>query len=190
MARPSQTELAVLGALSVQPMSGYEVRQAIADSIGHFWRESFGQIYPTLKRLELEGLVVRTEPGRTSGSRFALAPAGADRLRDLLARPFEPSPQRNGLLLRLFFGNHLDPARRRELVEQALAEAEERLATFERIREEIHAETAEATRDRGGPDPGLPYRLITLSAGEHAARAQADWARETLAFLDADSLAP
>jgi DNA-binding PadR family transcriptional regulator len=48
MPRSSQTETAVLGALSVMPMTGYALREAIRDVLGHFWSESFGQIYPTL----------------------------------------------------------------------------------------------------------------------------------------------
>ena len=66
-ARPSQTEMAVLGALSVQPMTAYAMREAIRDVLGHFWSESFGQIYPTLKRLAGEALI---EPvGSTSAGR-------------------------------------------------------------------------------------------------------------------------
>jgi hypothetical protein len=53
------------------------LREAIRDVLGHFWRESFGQIYPALAGLERKGFVQR------SGS------------------------ARNGLLLRLFFGRTL-----------------------------------------------------------------------------------
>ena len=55
MARRSQTELAVLGALSTGPMSGYELRAAISEVLGHFWHESYGQIYPCLAALEEAG---------------------------------------------------------------------------------------------------------------------------------------
>jgi len=51
MARGRQTELAVLGALSVQPMTGYAVREEIRQLLGHFWSESYGQIYPALAEL-------------------------------------------------------------------------------------------------------------------------------------------
>ena len=67
MSRHGTTELAVLGALSVEPMSGYAVRAAITGTLGHFWSESFGQIYPTLARLESERLVVRDGDGREIG---------------------------------------------------------------------------------------------------------------------------
>ena len=48
----------LLGLLNVEPMSGYDLGQTIRGSIGHFWNESYGQIYPNLKRLAVDGLVV------------------------------------------------------------------------------------------------------------------------------------
>ena len=45
MARPSQTDLAVLAALSIGPMTGYALRETITTELGSFWSESFGQIY-------------------------------------------------------------------------------------------------------------------------------------------------
>src|SRR5688572_24713505 len=106
MGRTSQTETAVLGALSVEPMTGYAVREAIRDVLGHFWSESFGQIYPTLDRLEGDGLVRRRGSDRPGSSVFAITGKGTRRLKELLARPIQPDPPRNGLMLRLFFGRH------------------------------------------------------------------------------------
>ena len=74
MARASQTETAVLGALSVMPMTGYALREAIRDVLGHFWSESFGQIYPALGELEQRGHVQRVGSGRTGASTFAITP--------------------------------------------------------------------------------------------------------------------
>src|ERR1019366_1251270 len=103
MPRHSQTEIAVLGGLSVEPMTGYGLRAAIAETLGYFWSESFGQIYPTLGRLEEEGMVRREAAGKTSGSVFEITEMGLARLRSLLAEPIASSLPRNGLLLRLFF---------------------------------------------------------------------------------------
>ena len=178
MSRQSQTELAVLGALSVEPMTGYALRQAITGTLGHFWSESFGQIYPTLARLEAEGLIAPRAEGRTSGQVFALTRTGRRRLVALLREPIAPAPPRNGTLLRLFFADLLAPEDRRTLVEEARDRAAESLARLAVLRAELEAEIA------SGADPGAPYRLMTLSAGEHAARAQVAWAQETLAELD------
>ena len=119
MARHSQTEVAVLGALSTGPMTGYEVRRAITEVLGHFWHESYGQIYPCLAALEQSGAVRRSGRGRTSGTVFQITPAGEDRLRALLAEPHTSTPARNGLLLRLFFGAHLADGEAQHLLQQA-----------------------------------------------------------------------
>jgi DNA-binding PadR family transcriptional regulator len=174
--RPNQTEIAVLGALSVAPLTGYQVRETIRDVLGHFWSESFGQIYPTLARLEAEGLIRRGGADRTGSSTFSLTPAGAERLRERLGEPVVPQAPRNGLMLRLFFGRQLGSERCRALVVEARDRAQATLATFAAIRDEIAGE-AEHTAD-------APFWLITVSAGEHSARATVAWADETLDALD------
>jgi DNA-binding PadR family transcriptional regulator len=174
MSRQSRTELAVLGALSVEPMSGYALRQAITDTLGHFWSESFGQIYPALARLEEQALVERHGTGRTSGSTFSLTAPGRRHLVALLHEPVTTPPPRNGTLLRLFFGRLLGPDVCREIVAEVLDRSTATLAELGAIRAEVSAET----------DPNAPFWLITVAAGEHSARGQIAWATEALAILD------
>lgn len=182
MGRASQTETAVLGGLSVMPMTGYALREAIRDTLGHFWSESFGQIYPTLAELERQGHVQRLGSQRTGASTFAITSSGTARLQELLAQPVQPVPPRNGLMLRLFFGRQLGPRACRSLVLQAKAQAERDLARFQAIGGEL-AQEEDTAEDH-------PYWLITIGAGEHAARAAIDWAEETLAALDAIERSP
>jgi DNA-binding PadR family transcriptional regulator len=177
VARTSQTETAVLGALSIEPMSGYALRAAIVEALGHFWHESFGQIYPALARAEAAGHVRRRAGGRTSGSVFELTEPGRSRLRDLLAEPVEAAPARNGLLLRLFFGDVLGPGACRELLADAEQRAGEALETYAAIRRELADED----------DPGRPYRLLTVSYGEAMARTLRQWAQDAAAALPEDA---
>src|ERR1035441_9620557 len=52
----NRTAYVLLGLLSIEPnQSGYDLRKAIESSVGYFWGESYGQIYPTLKRLAAGG---------------------------------------------------------------------------------------------------------------------------------------
>jgi DNA-binding PadR family transcriptional regulator len=176
MPRTGQTEVAVLGALSVMPMSGYALRNAIRDVLGHFWSESFGQIYPTLTYLADEGFVRREGAERTGASTFVLTDSGRTRLRELLSEPPQTTPPRNGLLLRLFFGRQLGVQGCRGLLLQAKAEAEARLEMFGALRDEVTTDE-EAAQDR-------PYWLLTISAGEHSTRAALTWAEASLAALD------
>jgi DNA-binding PadR family transcriptional regulator len=175
MARTAQTDLAVLAALSVSPMTGYAVREAILTHLGSFWAESFGQIYPTLTRLAREGCVAAEAGDRAGSSVYSLTPAGREKLVSLMSVPTVDVPPRNGLLLRLFFGNVLGAAACRSLVLEARDRAEVRLAELTRIR------TANEDQDESVHSP---YWSITLSAGEHSARAAIAWANETLTVLD------
>lgn len=172
MPRSDQTETAILGALSISPMTGYAVREEIRETLGHFWSESFGQIYPALAQLEGAGLISPQEGGSGRSRKYELTAAGIARLRGLLAEPPQPPKPRNGLLLRLFFGAQLGPEACRQLVREARRQAEDRLAQME------------AARVALASDPNLaqdaPYILLTIAAGEHSARATVAWADEAL----------
>lgn len=173
MPRSDQSQTAILGALSIMPMTGYALREEIKDTLGHFWSESFGQIYPALAELEKNGLVKRQE-GQHAG-RFGVTDAGIARLRELLSEPPQATKPRNGLMLRLFFGSQLGPQACQELVLDAREQAEAALARMETARSQV------------SDDPNLaqaaPYVLLTISAGEHSARATIAWADEALAQL-------
>ena len=199
MSRTSQTETAVLGALSVMPMTGYAVREAIRDVLGHFWSESFGQIYPTLARLEDAGQVERESAD--SGAPYRITPDSLPRLRDLHAQPAppgepyrlapegrggrprllavagQPTGPRHGLRRRLFVGRHLGSEACRGLVADARSAAEAQLATYAAVRAEIGGEA--------GTEADRPFWVLTVSAGEHAARGTIAWAEEALAALEA-----
>lgn len=175
MARATQTDLAVLAALSVAPMTGYALRDAIISDLGAFWAESFGQIYPALDRLAALGYV-STQPGPRRGSQlYHLTPPGEAHLIALMQAAPTNVPPRDGLLLRLFFGKTLGPTACRELVHHARERAHDQLAGLAAIRAADAEEPATADS---------PYWQITISAGEHRARATIAWADETLAVLD------
>lgn len=175
MARSSTTRYAVLGVLSIGPMSGYEIRKLVSESIGHFWGESYGQLYPTLGRLSEEGLILveREDGGKKV---YAVTEAGLAELRAWAEGPLEVRPQRNELLLRLFFGRRVSSERLIGLVEEA---REGQLRAFERYRE---AEDA-PPEDREHPD--FPYWTMTLRFGLVMGEAFVRWCDETLEELRA-----
>ncbi len=170
----AQTQTAVLGALSIEPQTGYELRNNIKEVLGHFWSESYGQIYPTLAWLVGEGLVRAGESGRAGSSTYSITAAGTRRLKALLRQPVQDRPPRNGLLLRLFFGRQLGVTHCLHLLDDAAASAQERLAHFGAIRAEIVAE--------GLPD--APYFLLTVDLGERVAAATIEWVEASRRSLE------
>jgi PadR family transcriptional regulator AphA len=173
------TAHALLGLLSIKPMSGYDMRQMVAGSIGHFWSESYGQIYPALKRMAESGLVekrVETQQGRPDRHVYTLTDAGQKRLAAWLEVPVKKEVVRNELLLKLFFGVHAAEGVNQERMRRFL-EAQEKEA-------HLFAGIAAHLKKEHPRDPNLPYWLITLSRGRHDALASIAWAKETLEVLD------
>ncbi len=170
------TAEALLGLLSAKPMSGYELKRFIDSSIGDFWTESFGQIYPILKRLEQEGLLRGREGERSGSTVYSLTDAGRDRLRAWLGVAPTPQVMRNELLLKLFFGNLGPVAGSRRHVEEFRKRTESDRRRYAEIERSI----------KGGfaGHPALPYWLISLNYGRIEAEALLHWAEETLAMLD------
>jgi len=75
-----QLRLYLLALLEEGPRHGYELITALSDRFGGLYRPSAGTVYPRLARLQDDGLVVRTEAGRTAT--YALTDLGRQELRD------------------------------------------------------------------------------------------------------------
>ena len=51
-------ELAILGLLLESPMHGYELRKRLTGLLGAFRAFSYGSLYPALRRMQADGLIV------------------------------------------------------------------------------------------------------------------------------------
>jgi PadR family transcriptional regulator AphA len=179
MARVNQSQFALLGLLSFEPMSGYDLKQLISWSVNHFWREGYGQIYPTLEQLEKQRFVAKKtqrQKGKPDRNVYSLTAAGRERLRQWLSEPAGPEVPRNELLLKLFFGQWVPGAMSRSQVEQHRQLWKQELVEYAAIRKRLFEENNES-------NPGLPFWEMTLSYGEHIARAQLAWSEEALKKL-------
>jgi DNA-binding PadR family transcriptional regulator len=172
--RLRSTPYAILGMLSLAPMSGYDIRKEAASSIGYFWSESYGQIYPALRQLKAHGLI-RLRPGRRGGHRdrhvYEITERGKEALELWRSEPPRPSPVRNELLLKLFFGARGSVGHEIEWIDRLLVRELASLREFGEIRNQLLTQQ----RDH----PSLPFWLMTVSYGEHRSRSVVRWCRET-----------
>ncbi len=98
MPQANKSRYALLGLLSLKPMSGYELKKTIEQSTHHFWHEDFPQIYPMLKQLESEGLTVSRnehQEGRPERHIYTLTEHGWETLRQWLSLPPVLQVERN-----------------------------------------------------------------------------------------------
>ena len=147
----------VLGMVRLGARSGYEIKQAVENSIRFFWTISQAQIYPSLQLLEEAGLITgRADPqGRRPRRVFETTEAGEAALRDWLTRD-EPMPfeLRDTGLLKVFFADALDREQALALLRAVRQRSADRVRTLRAI--EPAAKAAEA---KGNLYPGLTLQL-------------------------------
>lgn len=175
MAKENKSKYAVLGALSISPSSGYDIKKLMEESTSNFWNESYGQIYPILKQLIEEGLATshtEKQEGKPERYVYTLTERGMDELQRWLREPVEYVVERNELLLKLFFGRHIPVAKNIEHVR-----------TFQELQRRLLEKYENIERFLQG-NPDRLYPLLTLRYGIHRCQALLAWCEETLATLE------
>ncbi len=110
----SRNKFAILGMLSHEPLTGYDLKKRMEFTIGFFWPDlSFSKIYPNLKKLEVEELVrMKKIEGENRPDRkiYTITEKGRLELKEWISLPIDMEKSRNmfsimqELLLKLFFG--------------------------------------------------------------------------------------
>jgi DNA-binding PadR family transcriptional regulator len=127
-------ELAILGLLKERSMHGYQLSKRLTDTLGGFWRVSYGSLYPTLKRLEKQGAVEQVFDQQEVGRRknvYRITDAGETLFRQLLEEAgSDATAEDNRFRVRLAFFKYLAPESRIRVLERRRAFLEERLDTI------------------------------------------------------------
>jgi len=146
-------------------MHGYQLSKRLADTLGAFWKVSYGSLYPALKRLEREGAVESVFPRDEVGRRknvYRITEKGEKLFYELLQEAGQESWEDNRFRVRLAFFKYLKPDTRLRLLEKRRAYLEGRLS-------EIKASLAKA-RERIDN-----YTLSLMRHGEEATQQDIAW---------------
>jgi PadR family transcriptional regulator, regulatory protein AphA len=162
------TAYLILGMLRLGARSGYDVKQMVELSTRVFWTISHAQIYPTLKRLEADGLVRGEAEPRGNRPRrvYELTELGEQALEEWL-RNEEPLAfeVRDVAMLKLFFADGLEAEEALDHVRAMRARSEQ---TLERLRRQSEPAA------RGLQEAGNRFPLHMLSVGLAVHRALVD----------------
>jgi PadR family transcriptional regulator AphA len=163
---------AVLGLLSVEPATGYELTRKFDVSLGNAWHASHSQIYPELNKLEAEGMIEVIATGSRNSRTWAVTDVGREELRHWLVEVPPSRAQRSESAVRLFFTPKLlEPADARLALERDLAYVVENRAMLEDIQTRIEAD--------GGSSPFLP----SVDLGLRVNVVMQQWLHDQLAAL-------
>lgn len=184
---------ALLALLTAQPMSGYDVTKVFDRSETFVWHAPHSQIYPELRRMEVEGLIAAesSQRGRHGIKRmYSVTAPGRAELRRWVCEQMPPEPIRDAQRLKsayLEFGS-LDNARRQFKAHLEHYELWERL--WESHVVQLRARATPLIRKRlMRSDPSeheaiVAYKVHAYEGLVAQARAEVAWAQEGLRMVD------
>lgn len=139
MANSKKMDYVLLGFLSHEPMTGYEMKKRLDTTLKFFWGGSFGSIYPTLNQLEKEGKVTKEDVSENGREKLAyrITEQGRKSLKEWLAKPVEKDELRYETLLKLFFGNEIGLEGAFEHIERFEAKCQHELMVLTMFKEKL-----------------------------------------------------
>ena len=172
------TSFAILGLLSIQPFTTYELAQQMDRTLSWFWPRAASMIYEEPKKLVTAGLATSqaTFRGKRRSTVYEITDAGRAALRDWLDTPAAGMRMEFEAMMKVAFADAGDANQLRAAVREIRADAEARLAEL------LDRSTQYATT--GGPFPDrLPIVAITgkLLMGQYEALVRwARWAEDAI----------
>lgn len=177
MANEKKIDCVILGLLSHEELTGYEIKKRMDTMLKYFWSASYGSIYPALSDLVHRGLATKRESGENKRNKliYAITDHGRDYLKEWLTLPVYKDELRYETLLKLFFGN-----------EQGAECAVHHIASFE---EKIEKElpyllgAQEILKKSLHDDTAHKYYLLTVEFGIKTYGAYLEWCKEAKTLL-------
>jgi PadR family transcriptional regulator, regulatory protein AphA len=166
------SSFAMLGLLSIQPFTTYELAQQMTRTLSWFWPRAASMIYEDPKKLVAAGLATSraTFTGKRRSTVYEITDAGRAALRDWLDTPGAGMRMEFEAMIKVAFADAGDMSQLRATVGEIRADAEARLAEI------LDRSTHYATT--GGPFPDrLPIVAITGKLLMSQYEAVVRWAR-------------
>lgn len=177
----NKTKYVILGLLTIEPLSGYDMRKMMDTSTSHFWEESNGQIYPTIKKL-LEEKMIKLEEKKDIGKKqkiiYSITEKGTIELQSWLSDLPEKYVHRDEGLLKLFLGGNCSIDTSISLLKNRQESLTKKLKEFESIGKML---------DKQKKSPHHLFWVLTLKNGIHSIEAELKWCRESVRMLKENS---
>ncbi|MFB9904150.1 PadR family transcriptional regulator [Allokutzneria oryzae] len=181
---------AVLAALLEGDASGYQLAKRFDVSVANFWSATPQQLYRELDQLEQADLVrghVVEQQRRPNKRVFSLTSAGRAELHAFTARQTKPTAMRDDLVVKLQAVDAGDVEAVHRAMSARLDQARDKLAGYERLREELLDGRDEDEYLREADRVG-PY--LTLMGGRAYEEANICWAEAVLKVLESRKRRP
>lgn len=172
-----KTQYVILGLLTESPLSGYDIKKIIDIRFKFFWQESYGQIYPELKRMMDDGLIKSLSQASDRGKQvYQLTEKGYEELKKWMCEKPETESSRLEILLKRYFAGIVDPGIMIEHIKEFQLQHKQELSKLNQFKNEL-----ESIDD--------PYHnhsdiLSVIDFGIKTNKAYLDWSKETILKLE------
>lgn len=175
---------ALLGFLSYQPMTGYDLKQHFDRSIYYFWNAKLSQIYPTLNQMREDGwltMEVDYQEDRPNRKVYHITDAGRDEFQRWQQEPTGVSSIRVPFMIKVFFGGQLGKEDMLAQLRHQMRLHQEQLAAYHEKVRMVMQQNVEAT---GMVREGIFWGL-TLEMGIRYEQGWIEWCEEAIEKIEA-----
>ncbi len=173
-----KTRYVILGLLSDQPLTGYAIKKLIDVRFRFFWSESYGQIYPTLKKMLNQGYITiyKSDLSIRSQQRYAITELGQKALKDWVNESPDKESIRLEILLKMYFSSHGDKSSIIHHITEFKQTHSQDLMILNLFQNEL----------KSIPDPNQNHQdiLRVIDFGIKTNQAYLDWCKETIHYLE------
>lgn len=178
MATEKKIDCVILGLLSHEDLTGYEIKKRMDTTLKYFWGASYGSIYPALSDLVERGLATKRDGAENGRSKliYSITEDGRVYLRTWIALPVEKDELRYETLLKLFFGRE--------------GGEEQAIAHIDAFREKIEKDMSDllgvekTLKSVFNMDDTHKYYLLTVEFGIKTYEAYLEWCEAAKKMLE------
>lgn len=179
---------AILGFLSHQPFSGYDLKKAFDGSVRHFWPADQSQIYRTLTQLEERQWVnkdVVVQEDRPDRKVYNITDQGQQELLEWLRTPLPMQDERDPFLVQIFFAGFLS----NEELLGLLANQKKEIVEKYGILHHVYTNGVEQIRQQENPRAGF-ISMLTAENALVIGQAYLAWLDELIARVENNDFTP
>lgn len=190
---------ALLALLTSEPMTGSDLVKSFRASASLVWHAPDSQIYPELRKMEREGLIVGTPVPRgehTTKQLYSIAEAGVNAFREWMNSTLEYSRERDPAHLKAAYFEWATPEAARQQLLTHIDHYRSRAELWRRMTSALadHSDPTLAKRLKAFPEPSweaiIEYKIFAYEGLVAQAEQQITWAQRGLDLIDRLSTSP
>lgn len=180
MANEKKLNCVILGLLSHESLTGYEIKKRMDTALKLFWSASYGSIYPTLNSLVDNGMVTKLETTDNGRDKviYTITDSGKEYLKKWLTLPVTKDELKYETLLKVFFGGEIGPDVTLEHVHNFESKVKIELPYLKSAVNELSKIQ--------GDEEAHKYFLLTAMFGERVYEAYLKWCKDAERILGDD----